>query len=106
MNAADKFANALVGVTLRQYHKTSLGGTYQKILEFHDGGPCVHYEIHRDTIGGGYTTDPEYGNWVASGTFPIGEVRIAWADGSTTEHKIEYHGGDTCRFDGIVTAVE
>ena len=106
MNASVEFANALCGVLLRQFHKTGLGGTFQKVLEFHDGGVCVFYEIHRDTSGGGYRTDSEQGNWVASGTFPVGKVRISWADGSTTEHEIEYQGGDSCRFDGIVTAVE
>jgi hypothetical protein len=106
MNAALEFANALRGVILRQYHKTELGGTFQKVLEFHDGGLCLYYEIHRDADGGGYRTESEHGQWVASGTFPVGQVRITWADVSTTEHEIEYHGGDTCRFDGIVTAVE
>jgi len=106
MNGGVEFAIALRGVLLRQYHKADLGGTYQKVLEFHDGGLCVYYEIHRDGEGGGYRTDPEQGQWVATGIFPTGQVRIAWVDGSTTEHMIEYHGGDSCRFDGIETAVE
>jgi len=105
MNGSTEFARALIGVTLRQYHKASLGGTWQKVLQFQPG-VCIYCEIHRDTTGGGYTTDPEQGQWTASGTFPIGQLQITWADGSTTTHSIEYHGGDSCRFDGIVTAVE
>jgi hypothetical protein len=37
---------------------------------------------------------------------PEGQVQITWADGSATSHTIEYHGGNSCRFDGVVTAVE
>lgn len=105
MNGTGEFARALVGVTLRQYHTASLGGSWQKVLEFHPG-LCVYYEIHRDSGGGGYTTESEQGQWTASGDFPIGQVRIMWADGSATNHTMEYQGGNSCRFDGIVTAVE
>jgi hypothetical protein len=105
MNKSVEFARALVGVTLRQYHTASLGGSFQKVLKFHPN-VCAYYEIHRDTMGGGYTTDPEQGQWTASGNVPMGQVQITWADGSATSHTIEYHGGNSCRFDGVVTAVE
>jgi len=105
MTRSREFARALVGVTLRQYHTATLGGSWQKVLEFHPG-LCVYYEIHRDSTGGGYTTEPEQGHWTASGNVPKGQVQITWADGSATSHTIEYDNGNSCRFDGIVTAVE
>jgi hypothetical protein len=105
MNRSREFAHALIGVTLRQYHTATLGGSWQKVLEFLPG-VCLYYEIHRDSTGGGYTTEREQGQWTASGNFPMGGVQITWADGSATSHTVEYHGGNSCRFDGIVTAVE
>ena len=105
MAGSTEFPQALVGVTLRQYHTPPLGGSVQKVLQFHSGH-CVYFEIHRDSGGGGYTTEAEQGRWTASGSFPTGQLQITWADGSVTNHKIEYQGGNSCRFDGIVTAVE
>jgi hypothetical protein len=106
MTGSGECARALIGVTLRQYQTASLGGSWQKILEFQHGGLCTYYELHQDTSGGGYRTDPEHCRWTASGDFPVGQVRIIWGDGLVVEHNIEYHGANSCLFDGAVTAVE
>lgn len=98
------FAERLGGVTLRQFIIGDPGGSTEKVLAMHPDGQFVYHETSQHE-GGFVRTDPEYGTWSAAGDFPVGEVRLSWVGGGTTRHVIEYHGGNTCLFDGVTTMV-
>lgn len=99
-----QFAERLGGVTLRQFISGDLGGSTEKVLSLNPDGQFVYHETSQYD-GGFVRTDPEYGTWSSSGDFPVGQISLTWVGGGTTEHVIEYHGGDTCRFDGVPTMV-
>ena len=99
-----QFAEQLAGRTLRQFISGSLGGTTERILALDPSGQCVYREIF-NSDSGGINPGPEYGTWSASGDFPTGRLYLNLQHQGPSTHVIEYHGGDTCRIDNVVTKV-
>ena len=98
------FAEGLRGRTLRQFTSGSLGGSTERLLYLQEDGRCMYREVAQYD-GGVVPTDPEHGTWWAEGSFPVGQLFLAWPGSGVSEHAIEYRGGDTCRLDGEPTEI-
>jgi hypothetical protein len=91
------------GARFRQYSSSGLGGSTERVLQLRPDGRFDYVETEQ--YDGGASRHPRTGRWVAEGDLPVGRLILTFDDGETLSLALEYHGGDTCRIDGVPTYV-
>lgn len=92
------------GVRFRQYSSGDLGGSTERVLQLHPGGAFEYVETEQYD-GAGSSRHPRSGTWSATGDLPTGHLHLTFSDGEALTIALEYHGGDTCRIDGVATCI-
>ena len=92
------------GARLRSYASGDLGGSTERVLQLHADGRFDYVEIEQYG-GAGTSRHPRGGTWSATGDLPVGQIHLSFSDGEMLSVTLEYHGGETCRVDGVVAYI-